>query len=166
MIYAAIQQLIHTLNAFHGVLNKAEAFATDHAELLSARLAPDMLHLVRQVQIASDTAKFAAARLAGQDAPPFEDNEASFTDLHARLQKTIDYLQSFSADAFNGASDRKIILPYNKEAFLTSSDYLFQFVIPNFYFHISTAYGILRHRGVEIGKMDYLGPVNFQPLNS
>lgn len=165
MFYESIQQFSFAMTAFHKILDKAEAFATDHGELLNARLAPDMFHFIRQVQIFTDVSKFAAARLSGRTAPAFEDNEATFADLHARIQKATDYLNSFSAQDFQGAADLKIILPLNKEAFLSASDYLQQYVTPNFYFHLTTAYAILRHKGVELGKRDFLGPVNFQPLN-
>jgi hypothetical protein len=144
-------------------LDKAEAYAAarkfDSANYLGLRLAPDMLPFTRQIQIASDTAKGAMARLSGQDAPKWEDNEATMTELRARIQKTIDYVQSFTPGQIDGSEDREISIPRRKGEPLRfdGESYLKHFALPNFYFHVTTAYALLRHAGVDIGKNDYLG---------
>jgi hypothetical protein len=119
-----------------------------------------MLPLVRQIHIVSDTAKLCAARLAGVEAPKYEDVEQTFDQLQARLQKTIDYLNEFNAQQIDGSEERKVTLKMRSgEVEFTGQSYLLGFVMPNFYFHITTAYNILRHNGVEIGKLDYLGGI-------
>jgi hypothetical protein len=146
-------------------LDKAEAHATtrnfDTSVLLAARLAPDMLPFTKQVQIASDAAKFGVARLAGVEAPKFEDNEASFDELRARIKKTIDYVQSLPAAQIDGSEDKDITVPRRDGAIVVKGEpYLKHFVLPNFFFHVTTTYALLRHNGVDLGKMDYLGPLN------
>jgi hypothetical protein len=126
--------------------------------LASARLAPDMLPLTRQVQLACDFAKNSTARLAGQDPPKFEDNEVSFDDLKARIDKTLAYLKTVPASALEGAEDRDITVPLrDRKLEFKGLPFLQRWVLPNFYFHVTTAYAILRHNGVDIGKRDYLG---------
>ena len=144
------------------LLKKAESHAAERniapAALLTARLFSDMFPLTGQVQAACDTAKRATARLVGVEAPRFEDNEASFDELHARIRKTTEFVQSHPADAFRAAADRTIEMKMGaRTASLTASQYLTRFALPNFYFHITTAYDILRHNGVALGKRDYLG---------
>lgn len=153
----------------HGILaellRKAEAHVTDRkiapTVLLTARLFPDMYPLTGQVQAACDTAKRTTARLLGAEPPRFEDNEASFEELHARIRKTTEYVESHPADAFVAAADRTIEMKAGSETMtLTASQYLTRFALPNFYFHITTAYDILRHNGVVLGKRDYLGSMS------
>ena len=143
--------------------DKAEAHAAarkfDAANYLGLRLAPDMLPLTRQIQIASDAAKGAMARLAGQEVPKWEDNEASLADLRARVKKTIDYVMSFERGQIDGSEAREITIPTRNGDPLKfdGESYLKHFVLPNFFFHVTTAYALLRHAGVEVGKGDYLG---------
>lgn len=155
------------LTNMKGWLDKAAA-QNREAELIEARLAPDMLPLARQFQIVSDTSKGAAARLTGTEAPAMADTEASFAELKERCDKTIGYLQSVDPAALNAGADREIVLtfPSGGGMRLDGTTYLTGFVLPNFYFHASVAYAILRAQGVEIGKFDYLAhlaPYAFQP---
>jgi hypothetical protein len=144
-------------------IDKAEAYAAlrkfDSANYLGLRLAPDMLPFTRQIQIASDAAKGAMARLSGQDAPKWEDNEATMADVRARIQKTIDYVKGFSAAQIDGSEGREISIPRRTGDPLKfdGETYLKHFALPNFYFHVTTAYALLRHAGVDVGKNDYLG---------
>jgi uncharacterized protein len=144
-------------------LDKAEAHATarkfDTANYLGLRLAPDMLPFTRQVQIASDAAKGCMARLAGHEVPKWEDNEATMADVRARVQKTLDYVASFTAAQIDGSEGRSISIPRRTGDPLTldGEAFLKHFALPNFYFHATTAYALLRHAGVEVGKGDYLG---------
>jgi hypothetical protein len=144
------------------VLTKAEGDAEtrkiDPSVYVNGRLAPDMLPLVRQVQIMTDQAKGGASRLAGQEPPKWADDEQTFTDLHARVQKTIAHLKTFKPEQFEGAETRSVELKFpNATLSFTGKDYFLKFVVPNFYFHYTTAYAILRHNGVQIGKRDFLG---------
>lgn len=148
--------------ALSKLLDKAEAFAEEKKikpeVLVNARLAPDMLSLAGQVQRMSDTAKGAAARLTGTDAPSFADEETTLADLRERIEKTTAYLASVSESAFEGAEERTVVLKTRQqEVSFTGKDYLLTFAIPNFYFHLTTAYAILRHNGVAVGKLDFLG---------
>jgi uncharacterized protein len=128
--------------------------------LAASRLYPDMLPLNRQVQIASDAAKGAAARLSGSEPPKFEDTETTLPELIARVAKTIDYLQSFKAEQFTGADSRVITIKSPRNTFnFTAVDFVRHWALPNFFFHVTTAYALLRHNGVEIGKLDFLGSV-------
>jgi hypothetical protein len=144
------------------ILDKAEAHAQarkfDPAALTQFRLAPDMLPLTRQVLIACDAAKNGVARISGLEAPRFEDNETTFPELKARIQKTLDYLASVPAEAMNGTEDKDITFPVGRDATRTmkAEAYLKHWMLPNFFFHVTTAYAILRHSGVELGKADYL----------
>lgn len=136
----------------------AKAKSFDPNVLLAARLAPDQFPLSRQVQIACDTAKGCAARLAGLTAPSFADTEASFPELQARIAKTIDFLKSVGADKIDGNEEISVVLKFpSQELKFVGRDYLRSFVLPNFYFHVTTAYAILRHQGVALGKRDYMG---------
>ena len=136
----------------------AEARKIDPQVFVNARLAPDMLPLVRQVQIMTDQAKGGASRLAGVEPPKWTDEEKNFADLHARVAKTIAHLKTFSAVQFEGAETRTVELKFPNRTFTFSGkDYFLGFLIPNFYFHYTTAYAILRHNGVPIGKNDFLG---------
>jgi hypothetical protein len=140
----------------------ARARKSDPAALVNARLAPEMYTLAQQVQIACDQAKDATARLTGQNAPQFENDEKTIEELKARIAKTIDYLQSVRAAAFEGAEDRKIIIPIPENSMefeMNGLQFLRDWALPHFYFHVVTAYGILRHNGVDIGKRDYMSQV-------
>lgn len=152
------------LNALSAILDKADAFAAarkvEPEVLLNARLAPDMFPLKRQVQLASDFAKGAAARLSGQEIPKWEDTEASFADLKARIAKTNDYLGTFKPAQFDGSEERDIALTIAKQPVtLKGQAFLLNYALPHFFFHVTTAYDILRHNGVEIGKRDYMGAI-------
>jgi hypothetical protein len=153
------------LNALSGVLDKAAAFATakkvDPAVLLGYRLAPDMFALARQVQVACDQAKNGAARLAGVEPPRFEDNETTIDELKARIGKTVAFLKGLDGKAIDGSSEREITFPLGGErkGHMKGADYLNHFVLPNFYFHLTAAYAIVRHCGVDIGKRDFLGTI-------
>jgi hypothetical protein len=149
------------LASMSGFLDKALAHATakkfEPGVLVNARLAPDMFPLSRQIQIACDAAKFGSARLAGQEAPRFEDNETTLEELRSRVQRTIEYLKSIPASAFDGAEDRDIKIPARERTLeMKGLPYLRTWALPNFYFHVVTTYAILRHNGVQIGKPDFL----------
>lgn len=161
MYDSSVPVLKHMLNSLSTILTKAAEYAADKkiepGVLINARLFPDMFPLVRQVQIATDQAKGGVARLAGIEIPKFEDNEASFDELQARISKTIEFLDSVDAQQIDGSEDRDIVLQlheFTRE--FKGKDYLTYWVLPNFYFHVTTAYSILRHNGVEIGKKDFL----------
>jgi hypothetical protein len=164
MYEASIPTFLHTLRSLRAVLEKgaahAEAKKFEPAVLTAGRLFPDMLPLTRQIQIASDAAKGAAARLAGQEPPKWEDDETTFPQLIARIDKTIDYLQGFKAAQLEGSETRTITIATPRQSFsFPGLVFLRHWAIPNFFFHVTTAYNILRHNGVEIGKADYLGRV-------
>ena len=160
----SIPVLVHGLTNLSGLLDKAAAHAEarkiDPTAFLQARLYPDMFPLTRQVQIACDTAKGAAARLAGIDSPKHEDNETNFAELQARIAKTIEFVKSVKREQLQGAESRTIVLkfPTNTLTF-TGLDYVNLFVLPNLNFHITIAYGLLRHGGVELAKRDFLGKI-------
>lgn len=164
MHQASVPVLLRALKNLRHVLEKGEAHAREKGYeptiLLQSRLAPDMLPLVRQVQIATDTAKFAVARLSAAESPRFEDAETTFDELYARLEAVADYLRTFDDAALAGSEDRRITLTTRTrgELVFDGRGYLFGFVLPNVFFHLTTAYAILRHNGVPLGKMDYLGP--------
>ncbi|MEP6938312.1 MAG: DUF1993 family protein [Rudaea sp.] len=144
------------------LLDKAEEFATarkvEPAVLLGSRLAPDMFPLTRQVQIACDMVKGAAARLSGTDIPSFPDTEASIAELKSRMTKTLDFINGIEAAKFAGSEDREIVIAMRSgELRFKGLNYLREFVLPNFYFHATATYAILRHNGVEIGKNDFIG---------
>jgi hypothetical protein len=150
------------LPALKNVLAKAEADAIarkiDPKVFLDARLAPDMFPLTRQVQITTDQVKGGMSRLAGAEVPSWPDNEASFTDLAKRIDTAIAYMKSFKPTQYEGFEARKIELKFPNATFeFTGRDYLLNFVLPNFYFHLTTSYAILRHNGVALGKRDFLG---------
>jgi hypothetical protein len=162
MYHASVPVFVRLLNNLSGLLDKAvadaEARKIDPQVFLQARLAPDMYPLVRQVQVVSDMAKGGVARLAGIEAPSFPDTEASFPELKERITKTIDFVNSLAADKVDGSEQREITLKFPGGEFkFSGQDYLLGFVLPNLYFHATTAYAILRHNGVQIGKRDFLG---------
>src|SRR5207253_10466232 len=135
-----------------------EAKKIEPAVLTTARLFPDMFALARQVQIACDTAKGAVARLAGAEIPKHEDSEQTFAELKARIAKTLDFIESVKPERIDGSEEKEIVLPMRSgERRYKGMQYLLGFAYPNFYFHITTAYNILRHNGVEVGKQDFIG---------
>ena len=159
---ASIPPMIRTLESLGKILAKATTQTKEKdaslSDLLDARLRDDMFPFTRQIQIMSDAAKGCAARLAGLEPPSFADTETTFPELEARIAKTVDFLKSVPADKLAGAEDRTITLKFPQgEMTFTGKDFLTQFALPNFYFHATTAYGLLRHKGIEIGKMDFLG---------
>lgn len=162
MYNASVPQFVRMLNNLKNILDKAASFAeqkrVDTKVLASYRLAPDMLPLSAQVQIACDTAKGCGARLAGVEMPRHEDNEKTIAELAARVDSTIAFLKTLTPDQIDGSEDKHIVLKFPNSSFeFKGLNYLLGFAQPNFYFHCTTAYAILRHCGVEIGKMDYLG---------
>jgi uncharacterized protein len=162
MYESSVPVFIKMLNNLKDVLKKGEDFAAakkiEPGVLLTARLYPDMFHLTRQVQIAADIAKGAPTRLSGLEIPTYEDKEASFADLYARIDKTLAYLATFKPEQIDGKEDADIIItPGGKTMQFKGKPYLLHWVLPNFYFHVMAVYTILRHNGVEVGKYDYLG---------
>lgn len=164
MYEASIPMFVHTLKSLRAILDKGAAHAAakkfEADVLANSRLFPDMLPLINQIQIASDAAKGAAARLAGLDPPRFEDSEKSFPDLIARIDKTIDFLSSIKPEQLEGSDERVVTLKVRTTTYeFPGLLFLRHWAIPNFFFHVTTAYDILRHNGVELGKADYLGRV-------
>ncbi|HUH92473.1 MAG TPA: DUF1993 domain-containing protein [Casimicrobiaceae bacterium] len=165
MYQASVPMMIRMLTNLKGILAKAAAHARDkkieEAVLLGARLYPDMFPLTRQVQVASDFARRTAARLAGREPLALEDNEKTFDELIARLDRSIEYARSIPAGEIDGSEAREIVFPVRGQPKrLTGMSYLCDFALPNFFFHVTTAYAILRHNGVEIGKADYIGALD------
>ena len=164
MYQASVPVLLRGLEQLSNILAKAAAHAEakkiDPGIFVNARLAPDMFALARQVQIASDNAKGCAARLAGAEVPSYADTETTFPDLQARIAKTIAFVKGFTAAQIDGSETRAISMKIGgNELKFAGADYLFRLVLPNFYFHVTAAYAILRHTGVELGKPDYLGKI-------
>ena len=162
MYQASAPRFVNMLKNLAAILDKGEAYADakkiNHTVLTSFRFFPDMLPLTRQVQILTDQVKGCASRLAGQEPPKWADDEKTFADLHARVAKTIAHLKTFKPEQFEGAEKRAIEIKFPNATFnFTGKDYLLNFVTPNFYFHYTTAYAILRHNGVPVGKGDFLG---------
>jgi uncharacterized protein len=166
MYFEAFTQIKKTLGQLDKWLEAAAAHATaksfDPAVYLTLRLAPDQFPFVRQVQTTCDTAKLAAARLSGKDAPKHADDEQTLDQLRARVQSVLEYLNGFSAADFEGAATRKITQPRWETKFMFGADYFWQHALPNFYFHSAHSYAILRHNGVSLGKRDFLGQLNMQ----
>ncbi len=162
MYQASVPRFVNILGNLSNILDKAQAHVDakklSDSSLTAFRLFPDMLPMTTQVQIACDTAKGVVARLAGVDIPAFEDNEKTIADLKARVAKTIAFIQTVPADKIDGTEDKDIVVKRGeKETHYKGMQFLLGHAIPNFYFHITTAYSILRHNGVEIGKRDFLG---------
>jgi uncharacterized protein len=159
---ASVPVFVRMLGNLGRWLDKAEAHAQarkfDTGAYLNARLAPDMLPFSKQIQIACDAAKFAVARLAGVESPKFEDNETTLAELRERIAKTVAYVQSVPAAQIDGTETKDVVVPRRDGAITLKGEfYLKHFVLPNFYFHVTTAYALLRHNGVDLGKGDYLG---------
>ena len=163
-MYAQIMQFTKMLNTLSRLLDKAQKHAEandlEPEVLLNSRLSPDMLPLTRQVQMACDTARLASSVLTGKSAPVFEGTEKTIPELKALIEKTIGYVASMKESDFSGWEERIVAPPGWAGAFL-GEDYFYQHGVPNFYFHMVTAYAILRHKGVRIGKMDYIGQLPF-----
>jgi hypothetical protein len=162
MYYLATRQFLRTLKNLDKMLTKAESYAKERGfdvnNFIGVRLAPDMLPFVAQIRIACDSAKSSAANLSGKEAPRHEDNEKTFEELHARIAKTIAFIESLSESDFAKTTpETKMKIPNPPGKLLLANDYLFGRQFPNFYFHVTTAYVILRHGGVALGKPDYLG---------
>jgi hypothetical protein len=158
---ASVPGYIRMLQNLSALLDKAQAHASEHgvdlARFAEARIAPDMHPLTRQIQIASDAAKGGAARLAGLEPPSIADVETTFPQLKERIARTIAFLETIKPEQINGGEERTIELKTpNRTLTFTGRDFLFQFSLPNFYFHVVTAYALLRGQGVPLGKMDYL----------
>jgi hypothetical protein len=157
-----VPQLQHTLGNLDNWLKKAALHDSGEA-LLGARLAADQFQLTKQIQTATDNAKMMVGRLAGREWPPHPDTETTFAQLHERIASVKEYLTTYGRHDFAEAADRKIKLPWmSPSQFMTGAEYVVQFALPNFYFHVVTAYGILRHSGVQLGKMDFIGPIHIQ----
>lgn len=163
-----VVQFSKMLKNLSEILEKGKKFAEtkkfDVEVLLNSRLAPDQFNLIRQVQIACDTAKLGAARLAGKadSAPKHEDNETTLDQLQQRISSVLKYLSSFTKEDFAAAETQKVTQPRWKEKYLHGRDFVIEHAIPNIYFHVTTAYAILRHNGVDVGKKDYLGDMSFK----
>jgi hypothetical protein len=163
MYQASVPVFIRGLQNLSSVLDKAAAHAEakkiDPAVFINARLAPDMIPLARQIQIATDTVKGGAARLAGVENPSYADTETTFPELKERLAKTIAFLKTVPAAQIDGSEEKTIVLKVGgNDLTFPGQAYLLHFVIPNLFFHVTVAYAILRHNGVELGKRDFLGP--------
>lgn len=160
--HASVPAFVQILTSLSSIVAKAAAHAEakkiDPSVLVNARIAPDMFAFARQIQIATDHAKGAAARLAGVDVPSFPDTEATFAELQTRIKKTIDFVKGLKPAQFEDGEDRDVTLTIaGQKMTWKGAQYLFHFALPNFYFHAATAYDILRHNGVEIGKRDWVG---------
>jgi len=164
--YALVREMKKVLSNMNGWLDKAVAFAGakkfEADTMLTWRLAPDMFPFVRQVQSSCDTAKFAAARASGKEAPSHPDTETSVAALKQRIATVVSYLDTFTAKDFEGDSDRMISLPWWEGKKMSAADYVTEHAQPNFFFHATTVYALLRHAGIEVGKRDFLGNMNFR----
>jgi hypothetical protein len=166
MYYQSIKQFAKMLNNLNTILDKAASFA-EHKKspleiLLESRLVLDQFNLIKQIQITCDTAKSSAGLLAGHEVPSHPDNEKNLIDLKSRIEKTLTYLETFKESDFSDAKNKKISRPRWEGKYLSGEEFLTQHALPNFYFHFTTAYSILRHNGVELGKKDYLGPLPYK----
>jgi hypothetical protein len=162
MYQASVPVMARMFGNLAAILTKAEEDATarkiEPSVFLNARLAPDMHPLTRQIQIASDAAKGGLARLAGVEVPSFADDETSFSELQARIKKTVDFLESVTPAQIDGSEEKTITLKFpGREVSFPGQVFLLNFTLPNFFFHVTMAYAILRHNGVALGKMDFLG---------
>jgi hypothetical protein len=166
ILHASLLQTKKLLQNVDGWLTKAEAHAAakkyDPNLLLQCRLAPDMFPLVRQVQAACDAAKFAAARLAGKEAPSHPDDEKTIADLRKRVAAVVAYLDGFKASDFDGADGRTVSLPRWEGKSMKATDYFLEHALPNFFFHLTMTYALLRHNGIDVGKRDYLGQLTMR----
>jgi len=170
MYFEIVRQNKKLLGQLETWIEKAQAFAQtkkfEPNNLLTARLAPDQYPLVQQIRSACDAAKFAASRTAGKEAPKHPDNETTFDELRARVKSVIAYLDGFSAKDFEGAEERAIVLPFLGGKVMRGADYFGELALPNFFFHLTHAYAILRHSGVDLGKMDYTGSLTLRDADA
>ena len=161
-----VTQFVKGLQQLSSFFDKAQQYAEtkkfDVEVLLQSRLAPDQFNFIRQVQITCDTAKFGASRLTGKEAPVHTDDEKTLPDLRARVESTIAYLEKFTAQDYAEAPSRHVSQPRWEGQYLNGTEYTIHHVIPNFYFHLTTSYAILRHNGVDVGKKDFLGKMPFR----
>ncbi len=160
----SIARMSHMLQNLDDIVTKAEAYAEanniEPSVLLQARLFPTMRNFIFQIQVTTDMAKGCAARLAGTDMPKWGDDEETFADVHARIRKSLEFLATFKAEQFEGCETRELEIKLGSHTVkFTGQSYLLGFVLPNFYFHMATAYGLLRHSGLELGKGDFLGEI-------
>ncbi len=160
----SIARMRHMLQNLYNIVSKAEAYAEandiEPSALLQARLFPTMRNFIFQVQVATDVAKGCAARLAGTDIPTWSDNEETFADVHARIKKSLEFLSTFKQEQFEGCETRELEVKLGSHTVnFTGQSYLLGFVLPNFYFHIATAYNLLRHSGLDLGKRDFIGEI-------
>jgi hypothetical protein len=166
MYELSVIQFSKMLRNLSAILDKSAAYADakkfESTVLLEARLTPDQFNFIRQVQIACDTAKLCVASLANKEAPVHADTEKSISELKARIENILNFLSSVKKQDFEGAEERKISRPRWEGKYLTGREFLIEHAIPNFYFHFTTAYSILRHNGVDVGKKDYLGPLPYK----
>jgi len=166
MYTATVPMMKRALEKLSALLDKADAFAKerniDASVLLNSRLVADQFPFVKQIQIASDNAKGCAGRLAGVEIPVFPNTETTVAELKERVQKTIDFLNTIKPEQIDGGEERMVDYPYAKGKVMTGYDYATEHAIPNFFFHVTTAYSILRHNGVQIGKKDYIGPLSLK----
>lgn len=160
----SVPVFIMSLNNLKGILEKAEKFGVEkkvaESVLLESRLYVDMFPLAKQIQTAADQAKGTAARLAGMEPPKMEDGEKTFAELRTRLEKTVEFLETLKPEQFENAAEAKVRLPYYPGKYFPGESYLSHSGLPNFFFHMTTAYDILRHLGVDIGKADFIGNVS------
>jgi hypothetical protein len=166
--YKSTKMMTKSMQSMINILEKTKDFVStsgmSEQEILASKLHPTMFDFKKQIQLVSDNAKGISSRFVGLEIPSFEDNEMTLDDLINRLKKTIDFVNSISKEQFENAKEQKIVLPYFGEKFQEAEDYLLDYAVPNFYFHLVTAYGILRHIGMEVGKGDYVGSLNLQDL--
>ncbi len=168
MTYEFVPQFAKMLTNLSALLDKAQQYADakkcDVGNLLTHRLAPDQFHFTRQVQITCDSAKAYVAKLTDKEAPKHEDNETTVAELKERIQKTIAFLNTIKAEDFKGWETKKVTNPRREGKYLPSNEYAMEQAIPNFYFHMATAYSILRASGIDVGKKDFLGELKWRPL--
>jgi hypothetical protein len=163
-----IESILKSLNTTTNILEKAQTWAKEsgksEAELLQARLATDMFPLVKQITMLSDNAKGVATRLSGAENPKYEDNESTFAELIERIKITREFILSIDQQEYTKAHQQKIVMPWIPDKFQSAEDYVRDYALPNFYFHMVTAYAILRYQGMPLGKSDYIGGLNLQDL--
>lgn len=168
MVYEFVPQFTKMLTNLSTILDKAQVYSEtkkfEVGNLLNARLAPDQFNFIRQIQIVSDTAKALVGKLTSKEPPKHDDKEATLAELQTRIQQTISFLKSVKPEDFKGWEDRKVTNPRREGKYLPANEYLMEHAVPNFYFHMTTAYSILRHNGLDIGKKDYLGDIKYRDL--
>ncbi len=168
MVYDFVPQFSKMLTNLSAILDKVQAFADskkfESSNLLTSRLAPDQFNFTRQVQVSCDMAKAYVAKLTSKEAPKHEDKETTIAELQHRIQQTVQFLNTVKAEDFKGWETRQVLNPRREGKFLPGNEFAMQQAIPNFYFHMTTAYSILRNNGMDVGKKDFLGELNYRPL--